>query len=132
MGARHNYAIRRMLEKVGHLQALNTCSNGVKGIGALLRRLPKALTRGQTANLTAQLPDGIPLNKIYHMDTVLYRCLWASLGGRPSTFSVRDDDLLFDERVTTWDFANSNTLPRHSHPSLTKNNPAPPPFPSML
>jgi glycosyltransferase involved in cell wall biosynthesis len=107
MGARHNYAIPRMLEKTGHLQALYTDSNGAKGIGAVLRRLPQALTRGKTASLTARLPNGVPLNKIRHTDAVLLHRLGTEFH---STTSVKSRDLIFDRAVATWDFSGANTL----------------------
>ena len=33
IGARHHYAIPRMLEKSGHLSAFHTDANAVKGLG---------------------------------------------------------------------------------------------------
>ena len=40
IGARHHYAIPRMLEKSGHLQSFHTDANAVKGLGKWLTRLP--------------------------------------------------------------------------------------------
>ena len=110
MGARHNYAIPRMLEKTGHLQALYTDSNGAKGVGAFLSRLPQALTRGKTASLTARIPNGVPLNKIRHTDAVLLHRLKAEFNTSSRFASVRSRDLLFDQRVATWDFSGADTL----------------------
>ena len=36
IGARHHYAIPRMLEKSGHLQSFHTDANAVKGLGEWL------------------------------------------------------------------------------------------------
>jgi glycosyltransferase involved in cell wall biosynthesis len=96
-----------MLEKTGHLQALYTDSNGAKGVGAFLSRLPQALTRGKTASLTARLPNGVPLNKIRHTDAVLLHRLGTSFH---STTSVKSRDLIFDRRIATWDFSGADTL----------------------
>ena len=63
IGARHHYAIPRMLEKAGCLAAFHTDANAVLGLGKWLTRLPVLGSRGPLKNLAQRNVAGVPRAK---------------------------------------------------------------------
>jgi glycosyltransferase involved in cell wall biosynthesis len=110
IGARHDYAVPRMLEGAGRLQAFYTDANGLTGLGAWLRRLPVVRNRGRIAKLVGRIPRGVPAAKIRHTDALLRRRLRAVVGLGPEPRGYVDDDHLFDRIVAGWGFAGADTL----------------------
>ena len=79
IGARHHYAIPRMLEKAGHLQSFHTDANAVKGLGKWLARIAGLRSSGSLKNLAQRRPQGVPLSKIKHTDALLRRRIHGAL-----------------------------------------------------
>lgn len=110
IGARHHYAIPRMLEKAGLLSAFYTDSNAVKGLGLAATALPSMLRSKRLSKLTSRVPIGVPALKIRYTDAVLKQQLIGSFLPSRRHHSYVDDDLLFDAIVSQWGFQNANTL----------------------
>ena len=110
IGARHHYAIPRMLEKSGHLQSFHTDANAVKGLGRLLAALPILNSRGSLKNLSQRRPQGVPLSKIRHTDALLKRRIMGGLGLAPPYEGYIADDHLFDEIIASRGFSGANML----------------------
>jgi glycosyltransferase involved in cell wall biosynthesis len=110
IGARHHYAIPRMLEKSGHLAVFHTDANGVMGRGHWLRMVRGLRSRGRIGKLVQRIPEGVPIGKIRHTDALLRRRILAAmkLGREPHGYV--EDDHLFDRITVGWGFAGADTL----------------------
>ena len=76
IGARHNYAIPRMLHRAGYLEALYTDSCVNRGTGRVLNTVvPASLRRGRVAQLLQRRVRGVPADRIFVSD----RALWSSV-----------------------------------------------------
>lgn len=78
-GARHNYAIPRMLEHAGMLRALYTDSCVHGGMGAIASRLPAVLHTKRLIRLTQRRARGVPATKINVTDQPLWSDILRSL-----------------------------------------------------
>ena len=75
-GARHRYAIPRLLEESGLLTALYTDSSAHSGIGRIATVLSKIGFRQSSLNaLVARKPTGIPRKKVFSSDAALHLML---------------------------------------------------------
>lgn len=83
-GARHRYAIPRMLEEAGMLAALYTDSSVHSYFGRVARILPPP-ANGGVHRLLQRMAVGIPRHKIYSSDAPLLSDLWAGIRGRKET-----------------------------------------------
>ena len=110
IGARHHYAIPRMLEKSGQLKAFHTDANAVKGLGRLLAALPILKSRGSLKNLAQRRPQGVPLSKIRHTDALLKRRIMGNLGLAPPYEGYIADDHLFDQIIASRGFGGADML----------------------
>ena len=73
LGARHNYAIPRMLHRAGHLAALYTDSCANRGVGRVLEWVvPTQLRRGRIAQLLQRRVVGVPSDRIFVTDLPLW------------------------------------------------------------
>lgn len=70
-GARHRYAIPRMLEKVGLLEALYTDSSAYSPLGKVARALG-SFAPTSVQRLARRKVEGIPEHKIYSSDILVY------------------------------------------------------------
>lgn len=78
-GARHRYAIPRMLEEEGMLAALYTDSTVFSGAGQLASGLARMGMRHQRMDaLRLRIPAGIPKSKIHSSDRPLYSAMTRS------------------------------------------------------
>lgn len=76
LGARHNYAIPRMLHRAGYLEALYTDSCANRGIGRLLdSAVPAFLRPGRLVQLLQRRVVGVPRERIFVTD----RSIWSSV-----------------------------------------------------
>ena len=110
IGARHHYAVPRMLENAGHLAGFYTDANAVVGLGRLLTSIPVLRSRGVFNKLTQRKLEGVPLSKVWHTDALLWRRIRGSLGLGPGYENYIADDHLFDELVASRGFADADTL----------------------
>jgi len=110
IGARHHYAIPRMLEKSGHLQSFHTDASAAKGLGRLLAALPILNSRGSLKNLSQRRPQGVPLSKIRHTDALLKRRIMGGLGLAPPYEGYIADDHLFDQIIASRGFGKADIL----------------------
>jgi len=110
IGARHHYAIPRMLEKRGHLAAFHTDANAVVGLGWVLALLPGLKSKGSLKNLSQRRPQGVPLSKIKHTDALLKRRIVGNLGLAQPYEGYIADDHLFDEIIASRGFGKANML----------------------
>lgn len=73
LGARHNYAIPRMLYRAGHLEALYTDSCANRGVGRTLDYIvPGQIRRGRVAQLLQRRVVGVPSDRIFVTDFPLW------------------------------------------------------------
>ena len=110
IGARHHYAIPRMLEKSGHLSAFHTDANAVKGLGKWLTKVPVLGARGSLKNLGQRTLTGVPRAKIRQTDELLTRRVLGSLHLAPPRKSYIKDDHLFDEIIAARGFEGADIL----------------------
>jgi len=64
LGARHHYAIPRILHQADRLEHLYTDLCAVKGLPQILQLIPQKLQSPSIARLTGRVPHGVPTNKI--------------------------------------------------------------------
>jgi glycosyltransferase involved in cell wall biosynthesis len=77
IGTRHHYAIPRMLERAGALEALYTDACANKGIGRCLNRILPGIARsGQIGKLLQRSVTGVPPGKIESTDRLLVQQLF--------------------------------------------------------
>jgi len=110
IGARHHYAIPRMLESMQMLAALHTDAVAVKGMGRVLPLLPGLRGQPPVAKLAARIPKGVPNAKIRQTDALLRRRLRGMLRLGPMPEGYLEDDHLFDRIAASWGFAGADTL----------------------
>ena len=110
IGARHHYAIPRMLEKVGCLAAFHTDANAVKGLGKWLTRVPALGSRGPLKNLGQRTLNGVPYAKIRHTDALLWRRIRGALRLGPGYENYIEDDHLFDAIIAARGFEGVDIL----------------------
>lgn len=70
-GARHRYAIPRMLEQEGILEGLYTDSTVYSRLGRVAR-FAKPLARGRVERLLHRVPQGVPKEKVFSTDAVFW------------------------------------------------------------
>jgi glycosyltransferase involved in cell wall biosynthesis len=110
IGARHHYAIPRMLEKSGHLQAFYTDVNAVQGLGRWLGYLPFVGKGGSFQKLAQRKPTGVSRSRIRHTDALFRRHILSTLRLLAPTGGYVEDDYLFDRIVASWGYDGANTL----------------------
>lgn len=110
IGARHHYAIPRILEQAGLLASLYTDAIAGMGLGKVLPRLPMSRRDEQVRKLSQRIPHGVPRLKIRQTDALLWRRIRAKLrlGAMPEGYI--DDDYLFDRITADWGFGGADTL----------------------
>ena len=102
IGARHRYAVPRLLHEAGHLEALYTDSNGTFGLGRLLGRVPKSILPSAAKRLVQRTISGIPESKVRSTDMLV---LWESLLRRVSSSDFDFDlkrDSIFSRSLLRW------------------------------
>ena len=110
IGARHHYAIPRMLEKSGHLQSFHTDANAVKGLGKWLTMVPVLGSRGPIKNLGQRSLAGVPYAKVKHTDALLWRRIRGDLHLGHGYENYIQDDHLFDAIIADRGFEGADTL----------------------
>jgi glycosyltransferase involved in cell wall biosynthesis len=110
IGARHHYAIPRMLEESGHLSAFHTDANAVKGLGKWLSKMPVIGSRGAFKNLGQRTLTGVPRSKVRHTDALLWRRIRGALHLGPGYENYIEDDYLFDAIIAARGFEGVDTL----------------------
>ena len=110
IGARHHYAIPRMLDKNGHLKAFYTDANAVKGLGKWLTKVPVLGSRGPLKNLAQRTMNGVPRGKIRHTDALLWRRIRGMLHLSPGYENYIQDDHLFDAIIAARGSEGADTL----------------------
>ena len=110
IGARHHYAIPRMLEKKEHLSAFHTDANAVKGLGKWLTKVPGLRASGSFKNLAQRKMLGVPGSKIKHTDALLRRRILGALHLGPGYENYIQDDHLFDAIIAARGFEGADTL----------------------
>ena len=110
IGARHHYAIPRMLEKNEHLSAFHTDANAVKGLGKWLTKVPGLRASGSFKNLAQRKMLGVPGSKIKHTDALLRRRILGALHLGPGYENYIQDDHLFDAIIAARGFEGADTL----------------------
>ena len=110
IGARHHYAIPRMLEKNEHLSAFHTDANAVKGLGKWLTKVPGLRASGSFKNLAQRKMVGVPGSKIKHTDALLRRRILGALHLGPGYENYIQDDHLFDAIIAARGFEGADTL----------------------
>ncbi|HTD66098.1 MAG TPA: hypothetical protein VK846_06150, partial [Candidatus Limnocylindria bacterium] len=105
IGARHHYAIPRMLEQSGCLESLYTATCANRGFGRVCDTvLPTGLRRGPIKTLLQRRIQGVPRSKVRCTDRILLRGL---LGNTrpvdPFTTLVRTGTI-FSESMLRWGF----------------------------
>jgi len=82
-GARHRYAIPKMLEEAGMLAALYTDSSAYSPAGRAAHRLIKAgVDFSRLVALASRKPTGIPRHKVFSYDDFPVSRLFGNLGGK--------------------------------------------------
>src|SRR5258706_1426150 len=100
MGARHHYAIPRMLERAGMLEALYTDSCAVRGLGRWLTKLiPRCLHRGPIGGLAQRQVVGVPKGKIRVVDQLLWHSLKRITRGRRESDTLAGMDRVFGQAL---------------------------------
>ncbi len=102
IGARHHYAIPRMLARRGCLEALYTDSSVNAGIGRLLNRtVPQWKREGSVGKLLQRRIAGVPIDRVRSSDVLFWRHLFhREVSG---SFSALDRvGQLFSERMIHW------------------------------
>jgi len=95
IGARHHYAIPRMLERAGMLEALYTDACANRGIGRWLNGvLPGFARTGQMGKLLQRSVVGVPPDKIKSTDRLLFQQLFEKRGA--------DDAAAFAQVMRHW------------------------------
>ena len=110
IGARHHYAVPRMLERAGVLAGFHTDAIGVKGLGRLLPRMPGIGRDAAIRKLGQRVPVGVPTGKIRQTDALLWRRIRGKLGLGAMPEGYVEDDHVFDRIAASWGFAGADTL----------------------
>src|SRR6476469_5828624 len=98
IGARHHYAIPRMLQQQSCLEALYTDSCANRGIGRLLSVIiPPVLRRGRLGKLLDRKIEGVGKERIHSTDRLLFDQLLAPKGDDSSPRIERAGELFSDE-----------------------------------
>ncbi len=110
IGARHNYAIPRMLEKSGHLARLYTDSCANKGIGGFIKKItPNMVWQGKVGALLKRQISGIPTEKIYCTDLLMWEDLRSRIIPRDLLAHNIRSSKLFGRAMVEWG-AGSGTM----------------------
>ncbi|HEY5652869.1 MAG TPA: glycosyltransferase [Pontiella sp.] len=73
-GARHRYSVPRILHEEDMLAALYTDSSAISPLGRAAVLLEKSgLAGGQVRSLASRNPEGIPIEKVYSSDRLIWR-----------------------------------------------------------
>jgi glycosyltransferase involved in cell wall biosynthesis len=76
-GARHRYAIPRLLQEAGMLAALYTDSSAYSYVGRLAQGLNRWGMGGESLRaLAARIPSGVPRDKVYSSDSHFFSALF--------------------------------------------------------
>ena len=110
IGARHHYAVPRMLEQAGTLAGFHTDAVGVMGLGRWLPRVPGLRGDAALKKLGQRIPRGVPRAKIRQTDALLWRRILGKLRLGPMPVGHIEDDHIFDEITAGWGFAGADTL----------------------
>ena len=110
IGARHHYAVPRMLERAGVLAAFHTDAIGVMGLGRWLPRVPGIGGDAALRKLGQRVPHGVPLARIRQTDALLWRRIRGKLRLGPMPVGYIEDDHIFDEITAGWGFGGADTL----------------------
>ena len=102
IGARHHYAVPRILAAAGRLENLFTDANAATGVGRWLDLAPAALRRGPLRRLGQRRPVGVPRQRIRQTDALFWRAVAQSLKVAPPRAGYVEDDHLFDRIVSRW------------------------------
>jgi glycosyltransferase involved in cell wall biosynthesis len=102
IGARHHYAIPRMLARSGHLEALYTDSCIHSGLGLFLNAIvPSSMRKGRLAKLLERRIDGVPTKHIYSTDRLLIDALLGPKSDSPSADVERAGEI-FARAMMSW------------------------------
>jgi glycosyltransferase involved in cell wall biosynthesis len=103
-GARHRYAVPRLLNNAGHLEALYTDSNGSFGAGRLIAALPKAWLPRSADRLGQREISGIPPSLVQTTDLLLpLEMLLRRTSSTEYEFNLKRDRL-FSSVLGHWGF----------------------------
>lgn len=103
IGARHHYAIPRILARSDRLTALYTDSCANRGVGRVLRKVvPRQLRTGKLAQLLEREIIGVPDECIYSTDRLLWNRLFERDNAKdPFTYS-HDVGTVFSREMIRW------------------------------
>jgi len=99
IGARHEYAIPRMLEEAGCLSALYTDSWSGSGLGRAGALLP---VHGSLRKLRERQIRGVPAEKIFATDRLVTRRLWEQARKAPSQDLLEAVGATFGTAMQRW------------------------------
>ena len=102
-GARRHYAIPRLLERAGMLEALYTDSSAYSPLGRVAAWL-KPLSGGRLARLAHRVPRGVPREKVFSTDAVFWFEASRAFGSRARSedFEYRHWCSVLSRRMAAW------------------------------
>jgi glycosyltransferase involved in cell wall biosynthesis len=110
LGARHRYAVARLLHESGHLERLYTDSNGSFGVGHLLDMFPKSMLAGAANRLIRRKISGVPSPLVRSTDLLLlYEPLLRRTSSSDFEFNLRRDRV-FSRSLRKWGLGNATWI----------------------
>lgn len=107
-GARHRYAVARMLELRNMLEALYTDSNGTRGMGKMMGHLP--WVPGRLKKLADRKVEGVPKERIRTADgPVLFDPYLARISRSPFEY-YKAQDQAFAKALKSWGVGGADTV----------------------
>jgi len=110
LGARHRYAVPRLLHQAGCLDALYTDANGSYGAGRLLGALPQSLLPRPARRLSQRCISSVPASLVRSTDFLLPLDSFFSRFSR-STFDFNlKRDRVFSRALARWGFGQATMV----------------------
>lgn len=105
IGARHHYAVPRMLAKADCLEAFYTDACASHGFGRVCDTvLPRSLKRGLVGSLVQRRIDGVPQRKVHCTDRLLLSNLLRRSLGRDPFEAQLQTGRVFSQAMLSWGF----------------------------
>ena len=109
-GARHRYAIPRLLHNAGCLESLYTDSNGSYGVGRLISALPSSILPHSVRRLIQRHISGLPAESVKCTDILLPLDPMLNYFSRSDLDFHLERDRIFSRALAGWGFGHATMV----------------------
>lgn len=110
LGARHRYAVPRLLHQAGCLEALYTDSNRMRGMGRALQVIPDSLLPAGARRLTQREIAGVPESKVRSTDVLMIAESYSKALGRSVLDTDGLRDRIFSRSLARWGYGDATWI----------------------